>query len=1260
MKKNLLILLIALMAPFIGIAGWIPLNEQRTAETPPKVTVLSDDEYGTVIKIDLSGIDISDFNSGGKEYQAVNLLNETFTSEPGYPELPYIANILAIPDMAAVSVEVIEMGETRVFKDISLPPARSSWIEGSPEPPYQENARAYLAEDLFPAEYVKAEPPAILRDFRIARIAVYPVHYIAATKELQVLSSITVRVNYGRGEVINPKTTPKKAIAPSFGQIYRSSILNYQHILESYYGGREEGREVILCIMPDIFTESFQVYADWKRQSGIDVHITKFTDIGANANDPDIIKEHIADAYHNWEYPPTYVLIVGDDGVFPKKIVVYPDYSFPDEDYFVEIDGNDYFPEMMIGRFPNQAEYRMQVMINKFLLYEKSPFVMDPTWFRRGTVCSNNAYASQPATKRFAYGKMINSGNFLSVDTLMSNGTYGGSGCTVDLEDVTNAINNGRSFLNYRGEGWYDGWHASCYYFSVSDVAALNNGQKFTFVTSIGCGVAAFNASGGNCFGEEWIEMGSMTTPRGAAGFLGPVSNTHTQYNNQIDKGIYMGMFDEGLETPGQALLRGKLYMFSVFGNEYYVEYHFKIYCCLGDPSIHIWKTLPQNVLVDFPSTIPVGEMEVPVTVTFPMTGNPVINAQVTITGEEVFASGFTDSTGLAVLSVTSTVEEPLTLTVRGGNVIPVQDTIETQEYDVYVELSEEPEIDDLDGNDDGLINPNEHCSITYTLVNWGVQTAYDVTGVLSTPDTDFIEIVTTGPVNFGNLYPSFPVTCSPFEIYIKPDCPVGQNFTLTLQITCDTSSWDYSNQEIVKGCQISLGKYVIFDACAAPEMNYRLDPGENDVIVLSVKNIGEDIAPNLKGILRTDDPYITVTDSTGLFGTLNIGDQVKNMENVFIVSVSPSCPAGHFVIFRLKAFTQNGNYPYQTLTAFSIPVSLPVPDDFTGPDEYGYYGYSSGDSFFDQTPVYNWVELEGVGTPVSLPQFSDYTTTVNLPFAFKYYGVDYNQVRISTDGWLAFGSGTQTASLNMPLPFHDNVNNMVGVFWDDLYDNEFFMGNILYHNDYVNHRFIIEWDSISHNLFSTTPVKEYFEAILFDPNFYPTATGDGDIIVQYREFSDISSNTIGIENQTQDIGLQYVYNTDYDPTASLLTNELAIRFTTEPPFTNILTGTDDTWKDHLKPGAVNYFKAQNHPNPFKSSTTIDYVLPENCSVTISVFDMRGELISTLFDGKQTAGNYSIEWKCLNNEGTPVGPGIYFCRFMTDNATETLKMLLLK
>ncbi|MBE0637152.1 MAG: T9SS type A sorting domain-containing protein [Bacteroidales bacterium] len=1251
-RKLLLVLLIVALVPLKMMAEWVPLGNNKTNETLPKVTLISDDGSSTVVKIELSGFNLKTLVTRDKTYQQVDLMGESYTTVPGSPEIPYIAKVLAIPDQAGVTIDILETGTLYTYNNIVLPPARPSWWEGDDEPPYLENSDAYRSDEAYPSEVASMDAASVFRDFRISRLAIYPLRYLPGKSELQVYSSITVRVNYDGGEVINPKTTSKKAISPSFAQLYRNFIFNYDEVLQRHYNGREDGREVMLCIMPDIFTASFQIYADWKRESGTDVHVTKFSDIGANGNNPDIVKNHIADAYSTWENPPTYVLIVGDNGVFPKKTVSYPGYTFAWEEYFVTVDGNDYFPEMMIGRFTNQEDYRMQVMINKFMLYEKQPYTQDPSWFRKGTCCSNNEYESQVETKRFAAAQMLDYG-FTSVDTMMSDG-YWSYNCTYNINDIKSAINEGRSYLNYRGEGWYYGWYANCYDFHTDDVSSLSNGQKFTFVTSIGCGVAMFDASGGNCFGEEWVQLGSLTSPRGGVAFVGPTSNTHTTYNNRIDKGIYVGMFQEGMDTPGQALTRGKLYMYNVFGNEYYVEYHYKVFCVLGDPSIHIWKDVPQQVTVDYPAVIPVGNNFIEFQVNFAGTGFPVSNAQVTITGDEIFASRFTDGTGKVTIELMPLVEENLTVTVRGGRVIPFQGTMQVTQPDELIEPEGSPVVDDLDGNNDGLVNPNETCSITYTLKNWGSTMANSVQATLLTSDP-MVQIITVSPVSFGNLAPGAQVTGSPFQFFVSEDCPIGHIVPLQLHVVSTNNTWDYIYNVEVKGCMLSYNNFVVFDGGTANN-NYRLDPGETAVVVVSVSNIGEDTAPDVMGLLTSSDPYITIVDGIGSFGNMAINGNATNYINHFGVSVAANCPAGHMADFELKLSTQNGLYPYETTFDLIMPVALPIPQDYTGPDAYGYYAYSSDDTFYDQTPEYEWLELVDVGTQVGLPSLSDYTQTVNLPFTFRYYGIDYSQVRISTDGWIAFGSGTQTAPVNTALPNNDNVNNMVAVFWDDLYDDEFFMGKMYYHHDAANHRFIVEWDSISHNNFVTEPVREVFQVVLNDPNYYVTATGDGEIIMQYKFLHQPETATVGIENHTQNIGLTYVFDASYAQTATNLDNYYAVKFTTEPPFESMVVSVDDQeLSDNL-----NSSLRQNLPNPFSDKTDISYTLSEAGLVNLEVYNIRGDLVRTLVKEIQTAGDFTVEWNGTNDAGYRVVPGVYFCRLQTENTIEAIKLLMLK
>jgi hypothetical protein len=88
----------------------------------------------------------------------------------------------------------------------------------------------------------------------------------------------------------------------------------------------------------------------------------------------------------------------------------------------------------------------------------------------------------------------------------------------------------------------------------------------------------------------------------------------------------------------------------------------------------------------------------------------------------------------------------------------------------------------------------------------------------------------------------------------------------------------------------------------------------------------------------------------------------------------------------------------------------------------------------------------------------------------------------------------------------------------------------------------------------------------------------------------------------------------------------------------------------------------QNHPNPFNPTTRIEFVVPEGGAqrVTIAVFDVTGARVKTLVDGTRTPGAHVTEWDGRDNNGRPVGSGVYFCRLQAEGAVLTRKMVLLK
>jgi hypothetical protein len=1259
MKKNLLFTLsIVVFISSICFAQWVSLDKFSNPGSEPVVQLISDDASSTVIKIDLPGFQINEFTANGQTYHSLSFDSQAITREVGFPEIPYIAKILAIPDQGSVSIEVLETSAIQTFEGINISPARESWEEGKPETPYMENMAAYLSADIYPKNFAKVEDPAILRDFRIARVSIFPIRYSPEKKEIQAVSSITIKVNYIPGLGINHKTTSQRPIAPSFDKIYRNSIFNYGEVLQRRYGGQVTGYDFMLCIMPDEYYDSFQVYANWKHKTGTFIHCTKFSEIGATPSNYTAVKDHILDAYNNWPVTPTHVLILGDYGYAPVKYWTGDGWTFVNEDYFVELDGSDYFPEMFIGRFAHQTDYRLQVMINKFLSYEKTPYVQNTDWFKKGLVCSDSEYPSMRTTKRFTANEMVNFGNFTSVDSV-----WDGNPCYGNVTTILNYLNQGRSFLNYRGQGWSSGWNPShnCIPFHTSDLSSLNNGQMSTFVTSIGCGVAMFDASGGNCFGEEFTEMGTPTEIRGACAFVGPTSNTHTAYNNNIDRGIYISMFEPGIGTPqnvdspGESLLAGKLLMYSVFGGgDPYVEYHFKIYCILGDPSLHVWKDVPQNITVIHPDTIYVGYSQAQINVKYSGTGLPVNNAQVCISGNDVYEVETTDQSGNAILNINTSSLGELNIAVRGATVIPYEGTIQVVQGVENIAPANDPVVTDIDGNLDGLIDPNENCTITFTLKNYGTVIANDVFATVDLPDTvNQVEIITTDPVSFGTIAPGQSVTGSPYQFFVTPECPVGFVIPFQLSVVSSTSDWNYYQNELVHGCLLKYNSYFIDDDGNVLR-NFRMDPGETVKVILEIANQGDDVAPDVKGILRCNNQYITILDSVGTFGTLLPDSSKMNDLDYFVAKVSEDCPVQYSVDYTIELSTQNGLYPYSEINNFQIPVAMPSGFDPTGPDEYGYYAYSSDDILFEQSPQYNWVEINTIGTQISVPSGGNYTQTVSLPFTFKHYGNSFSQLRISSDGWIAPGSGSQIAPVNEPLPNQDDINNMIGAFWDDLFSSDpGEIGKLYYYNDASNHRFIIEWDQVGHADDYTN--KETFEILLLDPAYYPTQTGDGEILFQYNTVDEPGSCTVGIEDNTETIGLQYVYNELYAITATQIRDEFAIKFTTDSATVVSVKGENE-----ITSLPTDYVLEQNYPNPFNPQTRISYSIPEPAYVKLSIYDINGTLVKTLLEGNQSAGRYEAEWDGKNSSGVKVGSGVYFYRLQANSFAQVKKMILLK
>ncbi len=91
-----------------------------------------------------------------------------------------------------------------------------------------------------------------------------------------------------------------------------------------------------------------------------------------------------------------------------------------------------------------------------------------------------------------------------------------------------------------------------------------------------------------------------------------------------------------------------------------------------------------------------------------------------------------------------------------------------------------------------------------------------------------------------------------------------------------------------------------------------------------------------------------------------------------------------------------------------------------------------------------------------------------------------------------------------------------------------------------------------------------------------------------------------------------------------------------------------------------NYELIWNYPNPFNATTSIQFSLKHSDDVTLSIYDIGGRLIKSVYDGSLSAGLHSVIWDGSNQSGETASSGIYFYRLQTSDEVHVNRMILLK
>jgi hypothetical protein len=645
-----------------------------------------------------------------------------------------------------------------------------------------------------------------------------------------------------------------------------------------------------LIITHDSYYPYLQTLAEWKTQKGLKAKLVTLSEIGGS--DSASIRDYIVNAYNTWDIKPEYLLIVGNSSQIKlPRLSMSPHYVYSDN-FYTNITG-DFHNEIIPGRIWVYDTNQIKTVIAKILSYDKNPFIQDTLWIRKGTtlVVEDNQPPYSDSTywadTWFTQQLMLNAG-FVHIDTF-----------ALSLGDssmgVINAINDGRSYIQYRNQGEYQ-WHPP---FDNIDTSLMANGSKLPIIISGTCNTV-------EGLGWLWMAAGSPEQFKGSVGFFG----THTsesgaaEFRSALVRGSMRSIFTDSFSTLGNACEAGRLNYSTIFND----SLGYRSWTCLGDPEMSVRTANPRIIQVSHSPTIWFADT---LTVQVKCGSIPVESALVCVMScldTSKYYYGRTDNLGYIKFPDSLHYPDTALITVTGRNIKPAMDSVLGGSHDgPSVRYMSHYVLDSIGGNGNHIPNNGENIELMVWVRNFGDSTAHGVTGIIQKAETDAYYQLSDTIKSFGDIasIDSASTTADGYNISIVPDCPDSHflKLKLTVQDAANTAWISYFNILVYSPRPYVVYKsYLILDSLGGNN-NRQVNPAENIELPVWLKNIGDSMAIGVTGTIQKveSDPYLFISDTIKNYGTILPADSAWTGLDGYNIYADSQCPDQHELKLRVR-----------------------------------------------------------------------------------------------------------------------------------------------------------------------------------------------------------------------------------------------------------------------------------------------------------------------------------------------------------------------
>ncbi len=638
-------------------------------------------------------------------FQSISFDDMLIAGRTGEPGLPYYAvKLLLPPGHEAISISFEGNDKIELQGYYKLYPMQYSRPLSDNQPStFSINKSIYESAAIYPEVSTGKLSTHFMNGYAYALSTFTPVQYNPADGKLTWFQSVTITI----------ETQPTQKAANALQNLTANSEVrtrgiiyaqNPELIAQYSNPSRSVDNYDILIITPEMFTGAMANLENLYKKQGLKTKLITTQYINSTITGSDAaekIRNLIIQEYQT--YGISQVILGGDvehvayRGFYcaAQSSTLYEDDNIPSDLYYSALDGNwntngnqmwaeigedDLLPEVSVGRMSFSNATELASMINKTTKYQTAPVEGE---LRNHLLAGENLYYS-PDTWGSDYLELLvgyhDDNGYTTVGIPSSDPILR----MYDEEeewtpqDLMNAINAGRSFINHAGHA-NENYTMKLYNWDItnnnfSGVNGVNH--NYPIVYTHGCICGAFDAN--DCIAERMVCIENF-----ASAFVG---NSRYGWFNEgqtegpsahLQREFIDALFTDSLNRIGSAHMESKIVTapwVNAPGQWEEGALRWCFYDCnvLGDPAMAVWTNEPKPISSTYPVTIPTGSSTFEVTVS--SMGTPLNDLTVAAVKNDILiGKGYTNQYGVAEVQLDSAINSagPAQIIVSGYNCKP-------------------------------------------------------------------------------------------------------------------------------------------------------------------------------------------------------------------------------------------------------------------------------------------------------------------------------------------------------------------------------------------------------------------------------------------------------------------------------------------------------------------------------------------------------------------------------------------------------------